>query len=209
MKNIVIIGSSGHAKVVRDVIAKEKKLKVLRMLNFNKKTRRKCFIDFVKKNAVYGGIVAIGDNWVRKEVAERILQFIPGFKFITAVHPSTQIGDGVTIGEGTVIMAGSIINSDTKIGRFCILNTHSSIDHDSLMEDFSSIAPGATVGGNVHIGAFSAISLSARIIHKITIGEHAVIGAGATVVKSVPAYSVTYGTPARVVRRRKKGERYL
>lgn len=209
MKNIIIIGSSGHAKVVKDVIAKEGRFKVVRVLNLGQKPRGRSLIDFVKKNAVYGGIVAIGDNWARKEVADRLLKIIPDFRFITAVHPSAQIGDGVTIGDGTVVMAGVIINSDTKIGRFCILNTRSSVDHDSVMEDFSSLAPGVTTGGNVRIGAFSAVSLGARIIHKISIGEHTVIGAGATVVKTIPSYSIAYGVPARIIRKRRKGAKYL
>jgi acetyltransferase-like isoleucine patch superfamily enzyme len=59
------------------------------------------------------------------------------------------------------------------------------------------------------MGEFSALSLRAAVIHGRAIGVHTVIGAGATVVKDIPDYVVAYGTPARVVRPRRAGERYL
>ena len=58
-------------------------------------------------------------------------------------------------------MAGVIVNSDSKIGDHCILNTRSALDHDCELGDFSSLAPGATTGGKVSIGAFSVIALGA------------------------------------------------
>ena len=72
-----------------------------------------------------------------------------------------------------------------------------------------SIAPGATLGGNVRVGGGSAISLGVGVIHGITIGEDTVIGAGAVVVRDMPPGVVAYGVPARVIRTRARGERYL
>src|SRR5688500_14187516 len=106
-------------------------------------------------------------------------------------------------------MAGAVVNSDGSIGNSCILNTKASLDHDSLMEDFSSLAPNATVVGNVVIGAFSAVSLGASIIHGVKIGEHSVLGAGALAVDDIPHHSVAYGTPAKVIRKRLEGDKYL
>lgn len=51
------------------------------------------------------------------------------------------------------------------------------------MLDYSSLAPGSSIGGNVKIGLFTDVSLGAKVIHGIIIGEHTLIGTGATVVK--------------------------
>ena len=77
------------------------------------------------------------------------------------------------------------------------------------MYDFSSLAPNATIGGNVKIGKFSAISLGANIMHNIEIGEHSVVGAGSLVNENINDLSVCYGVPAKFIRSRKIGEKYL
>jgi sugar O-acyltransferase (sialic acid O-acetyltransferase NeuD family) len=139
----------------------------------------------------------------------RILETVPDFPFVTAIHPSAQLGHNVRIGNGSVVMAGAVINSDAHVGEFCIVNTNASLDHDCSMGDFSCLLPGATVGGDTRIGRFSVVALGARVIHGITIGEHVVVGAGATVLSDLPDQCVAVGTPARIVRKREPGEKYL
>lgn len=220
MQNIIIIGASGHAKVVIDNIEKELKYNIIGLVDPLLRNGSEFFgykilgkdedlPVIIKKYNIFGGIIAIGDNWKRYLVYRKMCELIPHFNFVNAIHPASQIARGGYIDIGTIIMAGAIINSDVKIGPFCILNTNSSIDHDSIMEEFSSLAPNSSIGGNVTIGSFSAISLGANIIHEISIGEHTVIGAGSTVIKDIPDYVVAYGTPAEVVRKREKGEKYL
>ncbi|MNJ76943.1 putative acetyltransferase EpsM [compost metagenome] len=87
--------------------------------------------------------------------------------------------------------------------------THASIDHDSRAGSFVTLAPKAGTGGNVSIGDYAAISLGASIIHGITIGGHTVVGAGSTVISDIPSHSIAYGTPAKIIRKRAEGERYL
>ncbi len=218
--SVVVIGSSGHAKVVIDVIEKEGKYRIAGLIDSLKPAgesvsgygilgNEDVLAALVEKGEVMGGIIAIGDNWRRYLVSEKIKSILPGFKFISSLHPSAQIGRGVTIGDGSVLMAGAIVNSDSRVGNFCILNTRASLDHDSVMEDFSSLAPNAVTGGNVHIGSFSAVSLGASIIHGVKVGEHSVLGAGALAVDDIPHHSVAYGTPAKVMRKRVEGDKYL
>lgn len=45
----------------------------------------------------------------------------------------------------------------------------------------------------------ASIGANATIVCGVTIGEYALIGAGAVVTKDVPAYSLVYGTPGRVM----------
>jgi len=219
-KNIVVIGASGHAKVVIDIIERENKYNIVGLIDSYKPKETKIF-DYkvlgteeelpilIKKLNCNAGIIAIGDNWIRKLVYNKIIKLVPNFKFIIAIHPNSIIGKNVTIGKGTVIMPGVIVNSDSKIDNFCILNTKASLDHDCYLKMFSSLAPNATVGGNVTIGSYSAICLGANVIQDITIGNHSIIGAGALVNKNVKDYEMVYGVPAKVIRTINKGEKYL
>ena len=219
-KNIVVVGSSGHAKVVIDVVEKEGRHRIAGLVDSFRGVGETAFgyrvlgaeadlAALVHEFDLSGCIVAIGDNWKRHLVAETTANLAPSLELVTAIHPSAQIARGVTIGRGTVVMAGGIVNSDGSVGECCIVNTRASLDHDSRMEDFSSLAPHAAIGGDVKIGAFTAVSLGANVIHGRSIGRHTVIGAGATVLHDIPGFSVAYGTPASVVRQRKEGEEYL
>lgn len=163
----------------------------------------------VKKLNLTGAVIAIGDNAIRAKVAANVTEYVPNLPFVTVIHPLAAIGRSVEIEAGVVAMAGAVVNPGCKIGRLCILNTNSSLDHDCGMGEFSSLAPGVVTGGNCRIGQYSAISIGAVLRHGVTIGEHTVIGAGALVLNDIDAYSVAYGSPARRVRSRAAGEPYL
>ncbi|MBL0686409.1 MAG: acetyltransferase [Sulfurospirillum sp.] len=220
MKNIIVIGSGGHAKVVIDIIEKEKKYNIIglidtckskgdKVFNYSVLGEEKDLINLTEQYNIYGCIIAIGDNWMRSIVKSKIAKLEIPLKHITTIHPSAVIGKEATIGNGTVIMANSTIGSNTTIDSFCIVNTNASIDHDSNMSLFSSIAPGVTTGGNVSIGEYSAISIGASIIHNITIGKHTIVGAGSLVVNDIKDFIVEYGTPSKFIRKREKGDKYL
>ncbi|MUU76956.1 LbetaH domain-containing protein [Winogradskyella endarachnes] len=107
------------------------------------------------------------------------------------------------------LIAGTIVNVHTKIGKLCILNTKSSLDHDSEMADFSSLAPSVNVSGNVKIGECSSICLGASIIQNLSIGCHTVVGAGSLVLKSIGNYKQAFGSPIDTVKSRKANAVYL
>lgn len=220
MKKVFVIGSSGHAKVVIDIIEKEGKHQIIGLLSRDQAAGEFVFgyeilgkqeelSALLKTHPADGIFVAVGDNATRAKVAEFLKENHPQLEIASAIHPSAIIGRDVTIGAGTVIMAGVVINPSSQIGRYCIINTHASIEHDCTLADFASLAPNVTTGGDCQIGAYSAIGISATLLHGIQIGEETVIGANALVNKNIPPLTVAYGTPAKVIRKREAGERYL
>ncbi len=219
-KNIVIIGASGHAKVIIDIVRQEGRFNIAGLLDQSKETGERvlgCPVlgkeenlpELIKSHALVGAIIAIGDNSVRSNVADRIRKISPELQFVSAVHPRASIATDVSIGEGTVVMAGALIGPSASIGRFCILNTNCSLDHDCVLQDFASLAPRAATGGNCRIGEYSAICIGAVLVHGINIGEHSVVGAGSLVMKDLETFVVAYGTPAKVIRTRNPGDKYL
>ncbi|MBC8334519.1 MAG: acetyltransferase [Anaerolineales bacterium] len=220
MENILIIGSGGHAKVIIDIVEKEGLYNIVGLLNKQPNTNEKILgydllgreedlPKLVKVHAIQGIIIAVGDNFTREKVVSIAKEKCPELKFFSAIHPQASIASDASIGQGTVIMAGVSVNPTSSIGEFCILNTNSSLDHDSQMGDFTSLAPGVIVGGECQIGEFSAINIGAILIPRITIGKHSVVGAGSLVNKSVASFEVVYGSPAKKIRERTAGERYL
>ena len=87
-------------------------------------------------------IISIGNNVLRKALSQRI-----EVEYGTVYIQRSVIDTTVTIGNGTVVMGNAIINSLTKIGRRCIVNTSSSVDHDCVLADFVHISPNATLCG--------------------------------------------------------------
>jgi sugar O-acyltransferase (sialic acid O-acetyltransferase NeuD family) len=219
-ENLIIYGSSGHAKVVIDVFERENKYNIVGLMVSLNENGENIFgyknigdeHDLPELMKKYKGLkifIAIGDNWVRHLIKDKISQIVPDIEFASAVHPSANIGKNVKIGNGTVIMPGVTVNCNSVIGDFTILNTNSSLDHDCVMHDFSSMAPNATTGGYVSIGAYSAVSIGATVTHKVSIGEHSIIGAGGVLLKNCGNNMIMYGVPARFIRRREIGEEYL
>ena len=220
MDNIALVGSSGQAKVIIDLVEKEGRYKIVGLidaarsigdstLGYSVLGREIDLPALIVEYGLKGILIAIGDNSVRAIVAATILELCPNLPFVTAVHPSASIGKQTTLGPGTVVMAAAVVNPCCQVGRFCIVNTKASLDHDSVMEDFSSLAPGVTTGANCRIGTYSAVSIGAVLRHGITIGEHSVIGGGSYVTKDVEPFSIAFGTPARKIRDRQQGEKYL
>jgi sugar O-acyltransferase (sialic acid O-acetyltransferase NeuD family) len=219
-KNILIIGASGHAKVIIDILEKENLYNVFGFIDTYKPKGKSIYgyeilgteKDIPKimfENDIYGGIIAIGDNWVRKIVSDKVIELNNEFKFITTIHPDAIIGNDVQIGEGVVIMPGVIINSKAVIGKHCILNTKSFLGCCSKIYDYSSLGPSSLVDYDVVVKNNSAISLGVNIVNNIIIGENSVIGAGSLVLKNIANNKIAFGIPAIEIRDRFVGEKYL
>ncbi|WP_299241433.1 NeuD/PglB/VioB family sugar acetyltransferase [uncultured Aquimarina sp.] len=219
MDKILIIGASGHAKVVVEAVELVNEYEIQGFIDTYKKSGDmilgyeilgdESILKELSEKGIKKGVIAIGDNWVRSIMYKRIVELVPDFEFITVIHPGAILSPYSTIGKGTVILASGTVNTHATIGDFCIINTNANLGHDSIMEDFSSLAPGVTTGGTVLIGEFTAVSLGVVILQNISIGSHNVIGAGALVTKNIEDFTVSYGIPAKTIRKRKKGESYL
>ena len=217
---IVVVGAPGHGLVVVDIVRRQGRDALIGFLDSGKPVGAgpaglpilgpgEAVVDLMAVHGFSACLVAVGHNEIRRRCVAMLRTKLPELRFATAIHPSAVVAEGVEIGEGTVVMAGAVINPGCRIGRHCIVNTGACLDHESVMGDFSSLAPGVVTGGNVLIGEGAAIGLGASIIHGMSIGRETVIGAGAVVVKDIPANVVALGVPARVTRKRQSCEKYL
>jgi sugar O-acyltransferase (sialic acid O-acetyltransferase NeuD family) len=220
MKNIVLIGGGNQAHYTIDIIEKENKYNIIGIIDsvheigserFGYKIlgRQEDLKNLITQYNIHGGVISIGDNWSRYYVHQQIIKNIPNFVFVNAIHPSVIIGNTACIGIGVVIMAGCIINPKAKLGNFTFLATGAQIEHDNIIQDYASISAGSITGGFVTIGKFSAITLGVTIFDRVEIGENTVVGAGSLVTKSLPDHVLAYGNPAKIIRTRNIGEKFL
>ncbi|WP_226643030.1 acetyltransferase [Mesobacillus subterraneus] len=203
-KKLLIIGASGHGKVVADISLKMNKWRSIAFLDDDKSIKTSMGLEVIGTlEDAFTHIeecdifVGIGNNTTRQRIHE-LLETI-GASIPVLIHPDAVIGSQVEIGIGTAIMAGVIVNCCTKIGKGCIINTGSTIDHDNDIEDFVHISPGAHLAGTVKVGQGSWLGIGSVVINNITITDGCKVGAGSVVVKDITEPGVYVGAPVRRV----------
>jgi maltose O-acetyltransferase len=105
-----------------------------------------------------------------------------------------RLGNGVVIGVNVSIGAHSKvqIGDRVRISRDVMIET-AGLDFSALTPPYSHKSSPIVIGQGVWIGA------RAMVLAGVTIGEYCVVAAGAVVTKSMPAYSLVGGIPARVI----------
>lgn len=195
LKRLVIIGASGHGKVIADIAAKNGYENIV-FLDDNENIKECAGFKVIGKTSeatriIGDKIIAIGNA----EIRERLMKEI---KTITLIHPNAVVSRRVEIGEGSVVMAGAVINSDVYIGKGCIINTSASVDHDCKLEDYVHVSVGAHVAGTCNIGKKTWVGAGATISNNIDICDNCMVGAGAVVVNDINSKGIYIGVPAKV-----------
>lgn len=205
MKAVIIIGASGHGKVVADIVQKSGD-RVIGFLDDNSDIG-KVFIGFPVLGTVNDYrkyreqeiqfVIAIGNA----EIRERIAQKLDGARWYTAIHPTAAISDiDVEISAGTVVMANAVINTGTRIGKHCIINSGAVVEHDNRISDFVHISVGAKLAGTVSVGKSSWIGIGATVSNNVDICANCMIGAGAVVIRDIRDTGTYVGVPVERVR---------
>ena len=81
------------------------------------------------------------------------------------------------------------------------LSKTGSVDHECVIEDGAHIGPGACLAGGVMVGRAARLGSGATVVDGVRIGANSLIGAGAVVLNDIPEGVITYGNPAKVIRK--------
>ena len=189
---MIIIGASGHGKVIADIAAKNGYEDIV-FLDDNERITECAGFPVIGKTAQAPNIdgdkiVAIGNAKIRERIQNQI-------ETITLIHPDAVISRRVKIGQGSVVMAGTVINSDVVIGRGCIVNTCASIDHDCKIGDYVHVSVGTHVAGTCEIGKGTWIGAGAVVSNNVKICGDCMVGAGAVVIKDIREVGTYVGVP--------------
>ena len=203
----ILIGDSGHAKVIEDSIVANGDRVIAKLddkykEHFMEGAYKKGPISIL--SSIYQPpiklIVAIGNNEIRQKIVRQLN--LPSEYYGKVIHPSAIISPSVTIGNGSVIMANVVINAQATIGEHVIINTSTVVEHDNTIDNYVHLSPGTVSTGNVHISEGVHIGAKCVIIPSIHIQRWTTIGAGSTVTKDIEEHVVAFGTPAKVMRKK-------
>ncbi|WP_299987997.1 acetyltransferase [uncultured Pontibacter sp.] len=193
-----LYGASGHAKVIIDIL-RDRAIPVLGAFDKNPAIKEVGGVPVlgaqIEEEVEQPVIISIGDNAIRRRVAEKLKVV-----FGKAIHSTAIVSPSATIAEGTVVMQGAVIQADAQVGKHAIINTGASIDHDCQIGDYAHISPGAVLSGNVQVGEGTHIGAGAVVIPNLKIGKWCKIGAGAVVIRDLPDGVTAVGSPARIIK---------
>jgi acetyltransferase-like isoleucine patch superfamily enzyme len=153
---------------------------------------RDCQIDrSVIIDWAYGGNITIGAKSVIKQGV-----------ILAPYGGSICVEEEVFIGPGCVLYGHGTL----RIGKGTLVAAHAVFvpaNHVFERTDIPIQSQGITTTG-ITIGSDCWLGSGVRVLDGVAIGDGCVIGAGAVVTRSLPAYSVAVGVPAKVVRQRKE-----
>ena len=113
-----------------------------------------------------------------------------------------MIDDNCSIGYGAMVSAKNRIHleRDVLVGQQVVI-----IDHNHAYEDIMTpiAKQGLTEGGRIRIGQGTWIGRGSAIIcarGELTIGRNCVVSVHSMITRSIPDYSVVFGSPATIIR---------
>lgn len=148
-------------------------------------------------------VLAIANGTVREKLAARLAQ--DGVQSWSVQAANVVRMDDVELGEGAALSPFVTLSSNIRVGRHFHANLYSYVEHDCVIGDFVTFAPGVKCNGNIVVEDHAYIGAGAVIKQGVpgkplVIGRGAVVGMGAVVTKSVPAGTTVVGNPARPLR---------
>ena len=146
--------------------------------------------------------IAIANSHVREKIAQRLK--MDGIQLWSIIADNVVLMDQLELDEGSALSPFVTIGSNVRIGKCFQANLYSYVEHDCVIGDFVTFAPGVKCNGNIHIHDHAYIGAGAMIKQgkpddPLVIGIGAIVGMGAVVTKSVPAGATVVGNPARIV----------
>jgi UDP-2-acetamido-3-amino-2,3-dideoxy-glucuronate N-acetyltransferase len=122
------------------------------------------------------------------------------------IMPNCTIGERCNIGQNVVVSPEVVLGTNVKVQNNVSIYTGVTCDDDVFLGPsmvFTNVVnPRSAINrrGNylkTHVGKGATIGANATIVCGHDIGAYAFIGAGAVVTKTVPAYALVVGNPAR------------
>jgi sugar O-acyltransferase (sialic acid O-acetyltransferase NeuD family) len=191
-----LYGASGHAKVIIEIL-EASGVRVDGLFDDNQTISYLYGYPVSRYESECFGekIISIGNNKVRKQIAERI-----GGRFGVAIHPSAILSPRAIVGCGSVVMQGAVVQAEARIGNHVIVNTGATIDHECIVGDYAHISPNATLCGNVVVGEGTQIGAGSVVVPGVRIGKWSLVCAGSVVTKDIPDNCIASGNRCEVKR---------
>ena len=173
MKSLLLIGCGGHARSLIELIDSTSEWKIFGLVGLPEEVGSKvlgypvigCDDDLPALRMEFPvAVLAIGqltDSAPRVRLSQKLAHLGFQFPVLISAHAVVsryaQLGPGTTVGHGVVVNAGSVI------GKHCIVNSCTLIEHDVRIGNYCHLSTGVLVNGGVNIGSDSFIGSGSMI----------------------------------------------
>ena len=195
---IVVIGAGGHAKVLISTLT-ARGVAIAAVFDDDESKwgmdAQGNRVSRIERDRGGDGIIGIGDNGQRREMAEALK-----FEWRSIVHPFACVHPSAKLGRGTVVFAGAVVQPDAVLGDHVIVNTGATVDHDCVVGDYAHLAPGVHLAGSVRVGEGAFLGIGSVVSPGVRIGRWSTLGAGAVAIRDVADGVVAVGVPAAALK---------
>lgn len=204
MNDVIILGASGHAAEIDEYIKYSQKktgiapYRVLGFLDDDAQAYAKYrfsapFLGSIKEHKVRRDclyIIGIANMDSRKAIVEKFVA--GGADFATFIHCDTYLSESAKIGKGAVIAPNVNIGPNVTIGNFTLINSRSSMGHDTKVGKCNFISPNVCFSGHTIIGDNNLFGINSATIPGIVVGNGNKIAAGMILDRNVGDDSVIF-----------------
>jgi UDP-perosamine 4-acetyltransferase len=207
MHDVLIFGAGGLGRLVHDIVQQSRRYRVAAFLDSDPARRGQSLdgvpvlggtemVEPLRRRGVRGAVVAIGDNRVRVELADRLERL--GLTLVSATHPLASVAASARIGPHVIIGPRAIVCVHAEIGAHTIILAGAIVEHDNRVGSGVFLHTAVRLAGGVHVEDLASLGIGASVIPGRRIGRAARVEAGAVVIRDVPAAATVGGAPAEL-----------
>lgn len=205
MRDIVIVGAGGFGREILWLLQEQNKVNkrwnikgfidddknIKNVMGYPVVSTIKRFADWPEKIAA---VCCIGNSRARRDII-KYLSSNKNIDFPSIIANGVTYSESVAIGKGCIICESVVMTVNIKLEDFVIVNLNCTIGHDTVLERFTTIYPGANISGNVNIGNSTEIGTGTTIIQGISVCSDSIIGAGGVVIRNIEEPGTYVGVP--------------
>jgi sugar O-acyltransferase (sialic acid O-acetyltransferase NeuD family) len=188
LPSILLVGAGGHARACIDVIEQEGRFTIAGLIGTAAEAGSEVLgyrvlgtdTDAITLARRFGRALVTVGQIKTPDVRIRLFNLLEQAQceLPAIVSPRAYVSRHAALGHGTIVLHGAVVNAGARIGRNCILNSLSLVEHDCTVGDHCHVATSAAVNSGVRIGDGTFIGSQSSVRQSITVGERCVVGMG-------------------------------
>ncbi len=218
MLDVVIVGARGVGLKVLQILddlkdGGDKSFNLLGFIDDNETLHGSEFFD----QPVLGGVdvlaqrgpgplaavCPIGDPVNRRRMIDRLVAVRGDLEFPNAIHPSAQVSRRAELGRGNILSQNVVLQAGVHVGDFNLFNMAAVAGPMAEIGNFCTINGHVMVASEAHVGDYCYIGMGAQIMQRLVLAPGSTVGANAFVHGNTQSWTTVFGSPAKVIKRRK------
>jgi acetyltransferase-like isoleucine patch superfamily enzyme len=124
----------------------------------------------------YAVLVALGYrdfNDLRRDRTQALRQL--GYRTLSYIDPSVRLPRTFSVEENCIVIDHASLNDGVTIQEGTFVSCGAMVGHDSILEPYSWVGPGAALAGGVTIGQASILGLNCSVKQNTRLGHHTLV----------------------------------